>query len=265
VQLSPQSFEAVTAMFHRVAGIRLTPDKHSLVVGRLNRLAMESGAANLDEYVADLLRVQDREELTRVVDRLTTNETYFFREPKHFEVLDELAKAHDRRRKFRVWSAASSSGEEAYSAAMVLADVLGPNGWEIVGTDLSSAMVETAQVGLYSMDRTSGIGQRRLQKYCRKGQGPYEGKLLIARELKEYVRFEQANLMRPLPPLGQFDVIFLRNVLIYFDTESKREIVERCAVNLVPGGLLFTGHAETLNGVTWKLAAVQPAVYECAG
>lgn len=265
MQLSQQSFNAIADFFHRAAGIRFAPDKHQLVAGRLNRLAVESGAADLDQYIADLLRSNDKEELTRVVDRLTTNETYFFREPRHFEVLEEMAKAHDRKRPFRVWSAASSSGEEAYSAAMVLADVLGPNGWEVFGTDLSTSVVDSARIGLYSMDRTSGIGQRRLQKYCRKGQGEYAGKMLIAREIARHVRFEQANLMRPLPAVGTFDVIFLRNVLIYFDTDAKREIVERVAAQLVPGGLLFTGHAETLNGVTWKLAAVQPAVYECAG
>jgi chemotaxis protein methyltransferase CheR len=265
MQLSQQSFDAITEYFHRVAGIRFTLDKRQLVAGRLNRLAVESGAADLDEYITNLLRSHDPQELTRVVDRLTTNETYFFREPKHFELLEDLVKAHDRQRPFRVWSAASSSGEEAYSAAMVLADLLGPGGWEVIGTDLSTAVVEAARVGLYAMDRTSGIGRRRLQKFCRKGQGPYEGKLLIARDLTQNVHFEQANLMRSLPALGQFDVIFLRNVLIYFEPDAKREIVEKVAGHLVPTGLLFTGHAETLNGVTWKLAAVQPAVYELAG
>jgi chemotaxis protein methyltransferase CheR len=265
MQLSQASFDAVVGLFEKASGIRYGAEKRQLVIGRLNRLASERGAASLDDYVAELLREREAGEITRVVDRLTTNETYFFREPAHFELLEQLALGRDRSRPFRVWSAASSSGEEAYSAAMVLADALGPGGWEVLGTDLSMSVVQAARTGLYSMARTGGIGPERLKKHCLKGQGAYEGSLLIARALRARVRFEQANLMQPLPDIGLFDVVFLRNVLIYFDVERKRDIVHRVLKHLAPGGLLFVGHAETLAGVTYDVAAVQPAVYERAG
>jgi len=135
-------------------------------------------------------------------------------------------------------------------------------------TDLSSSVVAAARTGLYGMERINGISQKRLQKYCLKGSGDYQGKMLMSRELRAKVRFEQANLMDPFSPqlrLGKFDVIFLRNVLIYFDLEAKQAIVGNVLKHLGPHGFFFTGHAETLTGVTWELAAVQPAVYERAG
>jgi chemotaxis protein methyltransferase CheR len=268
VSISAKTFDDVSDLFYREAGIRLKPEKKHLVIGRLSRLAQEAGAAGLDEYVEVLLRDGDGGEITRVVDRLTTNETYFFREPKHFDVLAGLVHAHAAGRHpgpFRVWSAASSSGEEAYSIAMVLADELGPRGWEVFGTDLSTQVIEAARAGLYPMSRNEGIGPERLRRWCRRGTGAYEGKMLVARELRANVRFEVGNLMEPMPGVGIFQVIFLRNVLIYFDVEAKRRIVESVATHLAPGGLLFTGHTESLTGVTYALAAVQPAVYERTG
>ena len=257
-------------LFERTAGIRYGAEKKQTVAIRLMRLAKDHGAESIDAYVESVLGAhKDSAEITRIVDRLTTNETYFFREPAHFDFLEGLLANHDHSRPFRVWSAASSSGEEAYSVAMVLADRLGMGAnWEVVGTDLSTAMVAAARTGLYGMERIDGIDRQRLQRYCMKGSGPYQGKLLMARELRERVRFETANLMQAFSPalkLGRFDVIFLRNVMIYFDAAGKKAIVERVVEHLADHGVLFTGHAESLVGVTWDLAAVQPAVYERSG
>jgi chemotaxis protein methyltransferase CheR len=269
MEFSQQSFNAVVAMFESAAGIKYGPDKKQTVAMRLMRLASDRGAKSIDAYLDETLGGNDTDEITRIIDRLTTNETYFFREPAHFDFLENMLEGHDRSQPFRVWSAASSSGEEAYSVAMVLADRLGVGAdWEVVGTDLSSAMVASARAGLYGMERIEGIGRQRLQRYCLKGTGPYANKLLMARELRARVRFELANLAKPLSPmlqLGKFNVIFLRNVLIYFDADAKRQIVERVVSHLASGGIFFTGHAETLTGVTWELAALQPAVYERAG
>ncbi len=259
--LSQQSFDAVTQTFERISGIRLSPAKKALVEGRLQRLAHDKGMADLDRYVEDLLRNKDAAELTRVVDKLTTNETYFFREPQHFEFLNNLLKTKPTGT-FRVWSGASSSGEEAYSIAMTLADKIGPKGWEIVGTDLSTAMVAAARQGLYPLERTRQVSAAYLKRYCLKGSGQYEGQVLIDKALRANVRFESANLMQPLPNIGQFDVIFLRNVLIYFDAPAKQHIVRSVAQLLKPGGYLFTGHAESLSNLDVGLRSVQPAVYE---
>ncbi|HUN91087.1 MAG TPA: CheR family methyltransferase [Burkholderiaceae bacterium] len=265
MQISEATFAAVADLFHRESGIRFGPDKKILVAGRLSRLAIESGATSIEEYVAALARSRDPEMLTRIVDRLTTNETYFFREPRHFDHLATVAAAARGRRAVRVWSAASSSGEEAYSAAMVLADVMGLQGWEVVGTDLSSAMVLAAQLGLYPLERAAGIPARYLERFCRKGSGPYEGQMLVGRELRVIVQFARGNLLQPQPALGLFDVIFLRNVLIYFDTARKAQIVANVVAHLAPGGVLYVGHAETLRGLpgaAGELRQAQPAIYQ---
>jgi chemotaxis protein methyltransferase CheR len=253
-------------MFQQVSGIRLTEAKRALVTGRLQKLAAERGAASLDDYVAELAQGQDANELVRVVDKLTTNETYFFREPQHFAYLAELvgkrkaAKAGE----LRVWSGASSSGEEAYSIAMLLADHLGEAPWSIVGTDLSTAMVDSARRALYPMERARSVPPDYLKRFCLKGQPPYQDHLLIRRELRARVQFQCANLKQELPAIGPFDVIFLRNVLIYFEPPAKAEIVRRVMKKLKPDGVLMTGHAESLTGLELGLKQIQTAVYALA-
>lgn len=262
--LSERSFRAITEMFHRVSGIRLNDSKRPLVIGRLQKLASEKGVHNLDQYIDQVVRGQDPAEVVRVVDRLTTNETYFFREPQHFNFLAELLAARRGQaasQPFRVWSAASSSGEEAYSIAMLLADKLGTQGWEIIGTDLSTAMVESARRALYPMSRAEHTPRDYLKRYCLKGTGPYDGELLIAPELRANVRFMSANLTQTLPDIGSFDVIFLRNVLIYFDMAAKAQIVRRVSANLKPSAYLFTGHAESLSNLDVGLRCIKPAIY----
>ena len=262
MSLSAPSFGAVVDLFHRASGIRLSPAKKPLVEGRLQKLAADRGMPDLDRYVQWLISDRDADETRRVIDKLTTNETYFFREPQHFDLLARLAEGHPPGGDaFRVWSAASSTGEEAFSIAMVLADKLGKRPWSVEGTDLSTAVVAAAQQALFPMDRARNTPEAYLRRFCLKGQGAYAGKLLIARELRERVRFSPANLMQPLPEIGPFDVIFLRNVLIYFEPQAKVAIVRRVMGRLKPGGLLFTGHAESLSGTALELRSVQPAVY----
>jgi chemotaxis protein methyltransferase CheR len=260
--LSTKAFESVTHLFHNVSGIKLGPHKQALVAGRLQRLAQEAGEADVDAYVERVVRGDTpATEMTRVIDRLTTNETYFFREPQHFNDLQDRLSAHHDDKPFMVWSAASSSGEEAYSAAMVLTERLGRKPWQIIGTDLSTAVVEAAQRGLYPMDRARMVPPAYLKRFCLKGQGQHEGSLLIARELRERVHFQQANLMQTLPDLPLFDVIFLRNVLIYFDNDAKAQIVRRVLGQLKPNGVLYIGHAESMSNLNLPLRALATAVF----
>ncbi|HET8870462.1 MAG TPA: CheR family methyltransferase [Aquabacterium sp.] len=260
--LSSQQFEAVTQLFFDVSGIRLGEQKRPLVVSRLQKLAQEKGCATLDQYVDELLRQADPSEVVKVVDKLTTNETYFFREPQHFDWLARLlAQRKPGGADFRVWSAASSSGEEAYSIAMLLADKLGLKGWEVIGTDLSTQMVDSARRALYPLDRARNVPPAYLKQWCLKGEGAYAGSLLIDKALRTRVHFMGANLTQTLPEIGQFDVIFLRNVLIYFDTPGKEDIVNRVLTRLKPQGHLFTGHAESLANLNVPLKAIAPAVY----
>jgi chemotaxis protein methyltransferase CheR len=261
--LSDQAFTAVTDLFHRVSGIRLGEAKRPLVAGRLHKLALRHGISDVEDYVRRLMQDPDPGELAQVIDKLTTNETYFFREPAHFDALaGRLGREHRPGRRWRVWSAASSSGEEAYSIAMLLAEHLGLDGWEVIGTDLSGAMVEQARRALYPMERARDVPAALLKRWCLRGHGEHEGRLLVAQPLRQRVRFECVNLTQDLPDLGRFDVIFLRNVLIYFDTPGKADIVRRVLTRLAPGGHLCTGHAESIANLGVPVRTLAPAIYE---
>jgi chemotaxis protein methyltransferase CheR len=259
--LSRRHFDAVSQFFFEQSGIRLGPDKLALVQGRLQRLAADAGRSDIDDYVDWVLGGGAPGEVVKVVDKLTTNETYFFREPQHFQFLAEVLAKHRGGAPFRVWSAASSTGEEAFSIAMVLRDRLGSAPWEVVGTDLSTSVVDTAATGLYPMSRAEGIPEYYRNRHCLRGHGRHEGQFLMARDLRERVQFLPANLLAELPPLGQFDVIFLRNVLIYFDTASKAQIVRAVMQHLAPGGHLLSGHSESLANLQLPLRTVRTAVY----
>ncbi len=259
--LTEQSFQAVTRMFHSVSGIHLSEAKRPLVTGRLHKLAQERGIDDLNRYVSEVLSRAHPDELVRVVDKLTTNETYFFREPEHFKFLGGVVDRMAAGSSLRVWSAASSSGEEGYSIAMLLAERLGLARWEVLGTDLSTAMVEQARRGLYPMERARHVPAAYLKRWCLKGHGDYDGRLLVSRDLRSRVRFECANLTQDLGQLGSFDVIFLRNVLIYFDAAGKVDIVRRVLAYLKPGGHLLTGHAESISNLDLPVRSLMPAVY----
>lgn len=245
------------------AGITLPSSKKSLVSGRLAKRLRLHQLERYSDYLALLRQPAHAHELQVAVDLLTTNETYFFREQKHFDFLRQRAlAARGRAAMFRVWSAASSSGEEAYSVAMVLADCLGEHTpWEVLGTDISTRVLRGAQRAQYPMARARDIQPAYLRRFCLRGTQEYEGTLLVDRSLRQHVHFRQVNLNQPLPTLGQFDVVFLRNVMIYFSDETKRHVVARVVSALRPGGHLLIGHAETLNDITDAVQPVMPSVY----
>ena len=257
--LSDAGFTAVTDFFFQRAGIRLSKEKRQLVSGRLTRRATQLGHDSLDDYVRSVLQAPTAPEAALLTDALTTNETYFFRESAHFEHLAGLARAASR--PLRVWSAASSSGEEAYSVAMVLARHARQAGWEVVGTDLSTKVVALAQRGLYPADRCRHVSPEDLKRFCLKGHGEYEGQVLMAPELRQRVRFLPGNLTAPMASLGLFDVVFLRNVLIYFEGPMRQRVVEVAVAQLRDGGVLYTGHAESIQGLVPGLRTLAPAIH----
>jgi chemotaxis protein methyltransferase CheR len=260
--LHEHEFEQFRGLIYRVAGISLSPAKKPLVAGRLAKRLRHHAMASFGEYYSFITAKQNSVELQTAVDLLTTNETHFFREPKHFDFLrEQVLPAYRPGRPFRVWSAASSSGEEAYTIAMLLADCLGSAQWEILGSDISTHVLEKARQGLYSMERAEEIPRHYLSRFCLKGTGNFEGSFMIERPLRERVRFTQVNLVEPLPDMGEFDVIFLRNVMIYFDQETKRGVVGRLEKALRPGGHLLIGHSESLNGVTETFKTIAPSIY----
>lgn len=244
------------------AGISLSPSKKALVCGRLSSRLKARQMDSYSGYFELLASGQESREVQIAIDLLTTNETYFFREPKHFELLRELALAAPvRAQPFRIWSAASSSGEEAYSMAMVLADCLPGRPFEVVGSDISLRVLDKARAGHYSQQRALHIPPAYLKRFCLKGQGEHDGTLLIERSLRQQVKFHQVNLNTALPELGSFDVIFLRNVMIYFNGETKRQVVQRVLSALKPGGCFCIGHSESLHEINSAVVQVGPSVY----
>ena len=260
--LTDGEFARFQRFIHGAAGITLSGSKKALVAGRLGKRLAHHGLGSFGSYL-DLLHGDDAgAELQTAVDLLTTNETYFFRETKHFELLRELAVgARDARRPMRVWSAACSSGEEVYSIAMVLDEVLGNAPWDVLGSDISRRVLQRAATGHYPLERTRHIPKAYLKRYCLRGMAEHEGTLLVERSLRQRVRFAQLNLNTTLPPVGPFDAIFLRNVMIYFNAETKRQVVARIVEHLAPGGHLLIGHSESLNDISDAVVQVAPSIY----
>lgn len=262
--LQDREFAKFRDLIFRVAGISMTPAKKPLVAGRLHKRLRHHGLNSYAEYL--VLIDQFPDEMQIAIDLLTTNETHFFREPKHFEFLrHQLLPRHfaqeSGRNALRIWSAASSSGQEAYSLAMLLNEVVAQEQWEIFGSDISTRVLEQARAGVYSIDQAHEIPDPYLQACCLRGVGSQAGNFAIDPALKSRVAFAHINLNETLPDVGRFDVIFLRNVLIYFQPETKREVINRLLEKLRPGGHFIVGHSESLNGIAPGLQTIAASIY----
>lgn len=260
-----QEFRLFQRMFVERLGIHLPPQKRALVSNRLWKRLQARNLTRFADYYQLINRPEERAELKQALELITTNETYFFREPRHFDFLrDELLPQISPQQLLRIWSAAASTGEEAYSIAMLLNDRrAGP--WELLASDVNCSVLEKARHAIYLDERTGQIPPPYRRRYCRKGTGPHSGYMRIVPALRNQVRFQQVNLHEPLPDLGLFDVIFLRNVLIYFDDATKREVLTRIGRLTRPGGWLLVGHSESLHGMLGDFHAVAPSIYQKAG
>lgn len=262
IELSDVEFRQLQTLFYERVGIQLPPVKKPLLCGRLAKRLTALGLSSYQRYYQYLVSPQGAVELEVAIDLITTHETYFFREPKHFEflrqqILPKMAAQAD----FRVWSAASSTGEEAYTLAMLLHEGRPHLPWSVLGSDISHEVLKSAERGLYVMERGSKIPAHYLKRYCLKGKGQYQGYFLVDRELRSRVQFVHANLNLPLPELGQFDLIMLRNVLIYFDQETKLRVLSNVVERLKPGGWLMVGHSEALHDTGLPLEMVASSIY----
>jgi chemotaxis protein methyltransferase CheR len=250
--LTQAEFVFVSQLVRKEASIVLAPGKEYLVEARLIPVARATGSPSVTEFLADLQRRPNPANQRRIVDALTTNETSWFRDREPFAaltevVLPELVKARAATRKVRFWSAASSSGQEAYSLAILLQENL-PPGWtyEIMGTDISTEMVKRAETAEYSqVEINRGLPASQLVQYFERAGAHWR----ITSALRRNVSFRLMNLTAPLPAMQPFDVIFLRNVLIYFDVAVKRTVLQNVARLLRPDGWLFLGAAETTIGI----------------
>ena len=257
--MTPADFSFVSRLLKERSGLVLMQDKAYLLESRLMPIMRRRNMRSLDDIVASLRRGDDA--LTReVVEAMTTNESSFFRDIKPFDqfrgfILPQLMKARAQHRALRIWSAACSSGQEPYSLAMTLTEEkvkLASWQTEILATDLSTEILEKAQAGLYSQFEVQrGLPIQLLVKYFRQ-QGE---NWVIDPSIRAMVRYRVVNLLEELAHLGQFDVIFCRNVLIYFDMATKTKVLERISRVLKPDGYLFLGGAETIIGITDKFQA----------
>jgi chemotaxis protein methyltransferase CheR len=264
--ISQGEFTRFQRFIFDMAGITMSDSKKALVSGRLAKRLQHFGLPSYDAYFRLLTDGAHKDEVQLAVDLLTTNETYFFREARHFDMLREAAEAARAGLRanapFRVWSAACSSGEEPYSIAMVLADVLGSAPWEVTASDISTRVLERARTAHYPMERASHVPPDYLRRYCLKGIRDQHGTLLVDRALRERVQFRQVNLNTALPgDLATYDIVFLRNVMIYFNGDTKRQVVTRVTGRIKPGGHLFIGHSESLQDLADVIRPVVPSVY----
>jgi len=248
LDFSDREFQRIADLMYEAVGLSYNDSKKSLIQSRLAPRIQKLGLGSFGEYVSILEDEAEAAEFQMAVDLLTTNETYFFREPKHYDLLQQELPNFADKAALKIWSAASSFGDEAYSTAMLLSDMqiagrIGPD-WSILGTDISHRVLLSAKEGVFPEDRLRAVTPERLRRYCLRGEGPSEGLVQMQDKIRNRVQFGQLNLCKPFSGLGPFDVIFLRNVLIYFDAATKVDVVDRALALLKPGGLFFLGTAE---------------------
>jgi chemotaxis protein methyltransferase CheR len=250
--LTAQEFAFISGLVRRDAAIVLEAGKEYLVEARLLPLARQSGLPTVSEFVNRAQQRPEPEIHAKIVDALTTNETSFFRDGEPFKqlvdtVLPDLLQRRSATKTIKVWSAASSSGQEPYTLAMVLQDSL-PGGWtfDILGTDISTEMLTRAEAGQYTqLEVNRGLPAPLLVRHFERNGAHWK----VAQALRKNVSFRRLNLAAPFPPMGPFDIVFIRNVLIYFDVQTKRTVLQRVAGTLRPDGWLFLGSAETTIGI----------------
>jgi chemotaxis protein methyltransferase CheR len=265
-------YQFIRDLVYQHSRINLGPDKRELVSARLAKRLRAVRLSNVGEYCELLRSPTGTDELGNLIDAISTNHTYFFREEGHFAAMRDaiLPELMGRRTKenwpqLRVWSAACSSGEEPYSIAIFLAEYFKTQSawpWQIEATDISRRILTRARQAVYAEEAVSRIDSRWVKSYFQTGYGPQEGNYRVKPEIRERVNFHHLNLLEGPTPFQQpFQVIFCRNVMIYFDRPTQEELVRRLSQLLVPGGYLLVGHSESLTNVRHSLKMIRPATY----
>ena len=263
-----RDFERVRELVAEHTGINLTEAKKDLVYGRLSKRLRAHGLKSFSDYT-DMVAAGSADEMEHFTNAITTNLTSFFREAHHFDylentILPELRKRNAARRRIRIWSAGCSTGEEPYSISMSVHDAFPElSSWDlkILATDLDSNCVQTAANGVYAADRIEGLSKARKKRWFQDGKDELQGQVMVDEKLKSIITFKQLNLMKQWPMRGPFDVIFCRNVVIYFDKSTQRVLFDRYAKLVPPGGHLILGHSESLHNVTDKFELFEKTIY----
>lgn len=272
-KLSDRDFEKLSAFIYDTCGIKMPPSKKLMLEGRLRKRLRVLELNSFSEYVEHIFGNAGRDEIGHMIDVVTTNKTDFFREPAHFDyltgnVLPELAQKYGvgYRQPFTMWSAGCSSGEEPYTMAMVLKNYAEMNAsfsFSILGTDISTIVLSKAKDAVYDIEKVSTVPQHMLKKYVLRGKGEKSHLVRMSPELRNSVQFGRLNFMDDDFGLRQqFDVIFCRNVIIYFDRPTQERLVWKFHRHMRPGGYLFMGHSETLHGLNVPLVSVAPTIYK---
>ncbi|NQW01393.1 MAG: protein-glutamate O-methyltransferase [Rhodospirillales bacterium] len=270
--MKPEDFDLIRKILRERSGLVLGEEKAYLLESRLVPVARKHGLAGLDEIVQKVRTAPAENLLVDITEAMTTNESFFFRDVKPFDlfrdnILKDLIESRAAKKSFRIWCAAASSGQESYSLAILLKEAAAKlAGWrtEIVGTDISKEILARATEGKYSQFEVQrGLAIQLLVKYFTKEGEQWR----ISQDLRDMVSFREFNLLNDFTPLGKFDVVFCRNVLIYFDQETKKKVLERIALMLPPDGVVFLGGAETVLGITDKFEPVpgQRGIYKLTG
>lgn len=256
-------FDQVQAMIYRRAGISLHAGKHAMVYSRLSRRLRETGYQSFRDYL-HWLESSEGPEWQEFVNALTTNLTSFFRERHHFDIFAGLLKSKPAGTPWRVWCSAASTGEEPYSIVMTAIDALGVNPkFGLVASDIDSKVLASAAQGVYRLDGLKGIDAGLVQRFFLKGKGRNDGLVRVKPELSRVIDFQMVNLVRDDWPFQDpFDAVFCRNVMIYFDAETQRTVLERIFRVMKPGGVLFVGHAENFSDSRDLFTLKGKTVYE---
>ena len=273
LSVSPALFEKFQTLIYSETGIWLGSSKTALLCGRLFRRLRTLGITSLETYYECVARPDQIEERERMIDAITTNETRFFREPRQFEFMVQNvlprwrveAEQGLRARRVRIWSAGCSSGEEPYTVAMLMAKHLPPQeGWDvrILATDISNRVLEKARRGIYPIAKARELPPDLLYSSMLRGTADRDGEMKVKIEIQQMIDFRRLNLHQE-SNLGEspFDIIFCRNVLIYFDAASKSRVVAHLSRHLIANGLLFVGHAENLTSISAQLRSLEPTIY----
>lgn len=265
--LTNKEFELFRSLIHARCGIYLGEDKKDLVRNRFSKRLRKGGFTSYRDYYEYVVNDQTGQELVQLINMISTNLTYFFREPQHFDYLTGQAlppilnsKTRQGRRRLRIWSAACSTGEEVYSLAMTVSDLLNGNGsWDfkILGTDISTKVLAVAKAGRYNLDQTRNLDVKARSDYL----NLVGNRISMAPEIRRLATFARINLLDEYPFKGPFDVIFCRNVMIYFDQQTRERLVNRFWKYLASGGYLFIGLSENLTGLNHRFEYASPAVY----
>jgi chemotaxis protein methyltransferase CheR len=268
--VTSREFGLYRTLVESKVGIHLSEAKQALLTARLLPRIRQLGLKNFSEYY-ELAVERDQEELGKLLDAICTNETHFFREPSQFELLERTivprwiaeAQRGDRAPRVRIWSAGCSTGEEPYSLGMALTRALPPEFTiEIFATDVSSKVLARAREAVYPMRRLHEVPETLHKRFLLRGTGPREGEFRIGPEIRRLVRFDSLNLVSPpRPSMGEFDAVLCRNVLIYFQAETRKKIVRWLCSQVTPGGYLFVGHSESLHDTGAPVRTVVPTVY----